>query len=192
MGSVSSLVQSGVMHAGYGIAHRANVRDREYLGNFESITGWTALSNDTTGIATDLSHILGTVSLEFDKVDGTDDKVYAGIAQTITAVDCSRFIATDYVSSAVYIADKTNVTYAFVRLGTSVSHYNEWRLLAASITQATWQAFDMTLGSTEVTVVGNGWNPAAITYICVGAVFAAEANALADLRFDHCMIRSAN
>lgn len=48
--SVSSIVLSGIEVGGFGAMHVAPVQDRENIGNFESITPWTALSNDTTGL----------------------------------------------------------------------------------------------------------------------------------------------
>lgn len=121
--------------------------------------------------------MLGSYSLEFDKVDGADNKAYAGVYATIPAVDLSRFGLEDKLVSLVYIPDKTNVAYAFIRLGTSVSHYNEWRLADTAITQAIWQPFSVTLASTQVAITGNGWTPSAVTYIVVGVMFDAEANA---------------
>jgi len=135
---------------------------------------------------------LGTKSLEFDKVDGGDNELFAGVSATIPEIDLSRFGLEDKLVSAVYISDKTNVAYAFIRLGTSVSHYNEWQLADGDITQAVWQMFSMTLAATEVTVTGNGWTPSAVTYVCVGVMFDGEANALADIRFDNLAIERAN
>lgn len=170
---------------------KAIAQDREALGDFSTATGWTVLGTDTVNLATSATHIMGTTSLEFDKVDGAANTIYAGIQSTITAVNCSRFVPTDQIISSVYVSDKTNVAYAFIRLGTSVSHYNEWRLADTAITAAAWQSFGVALDACQITVVGNGWNPAAIAYISVGVAFDAEANALADIKFDHVLIESA-
>jgi hypothetical protein len=171
--------------------HVGLVQSRLMLGDFSTTTGWTALSNDTTGIATDLSHILGATSIEFDKVNGTDNKKYAGVSRTLSpSVNATHIRAHDELEFPVYISDKTNVNYAFVRIGTSVSHYNEWRLADGSITNAVWNLATIPLADTEVAVTGNGWTPSALTYLCIGVMFDAETNALADIRFDHVAIVS--
>jgi len=189
---VDPLTRSGIEVGGRGIPHSSEVHDREFIGNFNSITGWTVLNDDTSGLATDLSHILGTASLEFDKVDGAGNKTTCGIQCTLsTAVDCSRFIGSDHIETAVYVSDLTNVAYALIRLGTDASNYNEWRIDDSAMTAAVWDVLDANLNTCQVAVEGNGWNPSAITYIFVGIEFDGAANTLADIRFDHVLIRTA-
>ena len=189
--SVSTIVRSGVDLDGYGVTHVAPIVDRENIGNFESITPWTELSNDTTGLAVDLAHVLGTLSLEFDKVDGADNKVYAGVSATITSLDVSRFSAQDSLVGALYVSSVADIAYAFIRLGTSVGHYNEWRIPPNMIAPGIWQAFSKTLAETEMAITGNGWDTSAVLYVSVGVIFGAEANTLGDIRFDHLAIERA-
>lgn len=180
--------------AGLGLhtPHSSRVQDRESMGNFNAVTGWTALNTDTANLAVAPEHILGTQSIEFDKADTAANTTVAGCYVTISpAVDVRRFTALDKLQSAVFIADKTNVAYAFIELGTDASHYNEWRLDDSAITQNVWQSFSVLLNTAQATGGGNGWTPSAIAFIFVGVVFDAEANTLAGIRFDHCQIVAA-
>lgn len=166
--------------------------DREMIADCEAVAGWTALSNDTTGIAVAPEHLLGTQSLEYDKVDGADNEKFGGVYKTIASLDCSRFTAEDHLTAAFNVTSIALIDYAFIRLGTDASNYNEWRLAdTLPIVVDVWQMFDVPLAETIVAVTGNGWNPSAITYVVLGVMFDAQANALADVRWDHLMIRSA-
>lgn len=170
----------------------ALMQDREVLGDFTSATGWAALNTDTTGLTTDLAHVLGTASLEFDKVNGAANTIFSGAVKTLSpAVDCSRFCANDKLYSALYVSAIANVAYAYIRLGTDASNYNEWRLDDTEITAAVWQVFTKKLSETELTVVGNGWDPSAVAYVNVGTAHDLETDALADIRFDHLFIATA-
>lgn len=176
--------------AGTEISVSTVLPDREMIDECSSATGWAALSNDTINIATATSHVLGTKSLEYDKVNGTDDKTYGGIKKNIATVDVSRFTSRDHLTAALYISDKTNVNYAWIALG-SLGNYNMWRLADTGITNGVWTLFDVTLASSQVTVIGAGWDPSAITYVVLSVEFDLEAHALANIRWDHVMIRSA-
>jgi len=175
----------GLVHNDRSLLVGATYPDQEELGDFSATTGWTALNTDTTGLATHANHIIGTNSMEFDKVDGAANTVFGAIQRTPSpALDLSRFGANDELQSYFTVSDVTNIAYAFVRLGTDASNYNEWRLSDASITINIWQAFPIALAGCQIAVVGNGWNPAVVTWVCVGIAFDAEANALANIRWD--------
>jgi len=168
------------------IPHVSLVQDRESAVSCCTATGWTILGDDTENLAASTSHILGTQSLEFDKTDGTDNTIFAGAYNTLAcAKDMSRFCAHDELETAFYISDKTNVEYVFIRLGTDVSNYTEWRILAAAITQAVWDVHDIALSTCELVAVGAGWNPSAVQYVSLGVAFDLESRALVDIKFDH-------
>ena len=189
---VAGLARSGLNIGGFGAPHVAPVQDRENIGNFNSATGWTALSNDTTGFETDLAHVLGSHSLEFDKVDGTDGEVFAGIEATILPLDLSRFGLQDKIVSAFYVSAITDVANAFIRLGTDSSNYGYWTELdTVPIVAGVWHVFSKTLAEMNVAVTGTGWNPAATTYVAVGITFDLETDALADIRWDSLAIERA-
>jgi len=168
------------------IPHVSLVQDREVIGDFTTATGWTVLGTDTVNLAASVTHVLGTASLEFDKVDGVANTIFAGASNTLTsAVNLSRFSSHDALEVAFYVSATTDVAYAFVRLGTDVSNYNEWRIDDASITPATWDVHQLPISACELTPVGNGWNPSAVAYCSIGVAFDDEADALADIKFDH-------
>jgi len=161
------------------------VQDIELLDGMNGTTGWTVLGNDAINLATHANHVTGTASLEFDKVDGAAGTIFAGIQKTITSVDLSRYDIHSVVRTLIYVSATTNIAYAFVRLGTDASNYSQWQLVDSSITGALWQVFEVQLHSVNFTVVGTGWNQAAVTYAAVGLAFDAETDALADIKFDH-------
>ena len=166
------------------------LQDREAIGDFDTATGWTALSNDTITIAAVDTHILGTHSIEFDKVDGADNEKFAGCSCTVAA-DASRFMPSDVIECAIYVSSNVDVDYAFIRMGTDVSNYTEWRLADASLTDGAgghWSTVSIPIDGCELTVTGTGWDPSAITYLSVGVMFDLETDALADIKFDHVYI----
>ena len=170
------------------------VQDREVLGDFDSIAGWTAFNTDTTGVETEIIHCLGTASVEFDKVDGAANTRYSGACKTLSpAVDCSRFAANDKIYTAFYVSGIGNITHAYIRIGTDVTNYSEWRLLVGlPIVAGVWHVWAPALNEAVLAGQGgNGWNPAAVTYIQVGMYHDAETDALADIRFDHLFIATA-
>ena len=164
----------GLLVESHYIPHVALIRDWEDLGSFNSTTGWAAISNDTTGIEVDSVHILGTKSIEFDKVDGAANTTTAGVLNTITSVDASRFKANDHVSSAVYVSSVANIASAFIRIGTDASNYNQWTIDDSDLTAAAWTVISLTLASTDITVTGSGWDTSAITWVSVGIIHDAE------------------
>ena len=142
---------------------------------FDATTGWSALGNDTLNLATTTKHIAGTAALTFDKVNGAANTVFAGIQKTITTVNLGNISMHDLLQGSFYIPDITNVSYAFLRLGTDSSNYNEWRLPDTNLTAATFLVGSQSIGNANYAgITGNGWNPASISYIAVGVAFDAE------------------
>lgn len=183
--------QSGLSVEGRLVPHAALIRDWEDLGSFNATTGWTAISTDTTGVEVDNVHILGTKSLEYDKVNGDANTTTGGVVNTITSVDASRFKANDHVSSAVYVSSVANIASAFIRIGTDASNYNQWTIDDSALTAAAWTVISLTLASTDITVTGTGWDSSAITWVSVGTIHDLETDALADVRWDHLALTTA-
>jgi len=166
-----------------------HIQDREDIGNFNSVTPWTILGNDTDNLSVAPEHIYGTGSLQFDKVDGLAGTVFAGASCTITSLDLSRFTAMDQLCASIYVSDDTNVAYARVRMGTAAGHCNEWQFDDAVLNGATaWNFVHVPLGEGATAGVGNGWDMSAIVYLEVAVAFDGEANALAELRWDHLQV----
>jgi len=160
--------------------------DQEDIGLFDTAADWTAVDADTVNVASEPHHITGSAAIEFDKVNGVPGTVFAHVYRTFApALDLSRFGPDDEIQAYLNVPNIANVAYAFIRLGTDVSNYTEWRLADASIAAGTWQAFHIALaGSTAAGLTGNGYDLSAIAYAEVGVAFDAAANALADILWD--------
>ena len=155
------------------------------LDSMNVVTGWAALGNDTLNLATTKKHVLGTDALEFDKVNGDANTVFAGIEKTITTIDLGGPSPHDLIQTALYLSVLTNVDYAFVRLGTDASNYNEWRISGDSLTAGVFETLLFNIGDASYDgIAGNGWNPSAVSYAAIGIAFDAETNTLAGIVFD--------
>lgn len=163
---------------------RTQAQQHKHIDECEAITGWTVLGNDTTSLATTTNHVFETVALEFDKVDSADNTVFAGIQKTITSIDVTAYHkGGGFILYSIYLSSLTDVDYVFIRLGTSSSNYNEWRIDVDDLVSG-WNLCRFISGQPN-TKLGNGWNSAAVTYITVGAAFNAESDTLADIAVDH-------
>jgi len=149
-----------------------------HQGEFASEAGWTILGDDTANLTSDVTHVLGTKSLEFDKANGGDNTKLAAVYRTI-AWDWTGIRPTDYLMAGVYCSALTLVDYAFIRIGTDASHYAEYQFPDTSM-QAGWSLFNVAIGApTSQTGNGPAWD--ALTYILVGVAFDAETNLLGDI-----------
>lgn len=155
------------------------------LDEMDSTSGWTVLGNDTTTLATSSNHILGSASLSFAKVDGAANTIFAGIQKTITAVDLGDVSPHDLFQVPSYVADEADISYAFIRIGTDSSNYNEWRIDGANLTGGDWEILVFNIGDASFSgSTGNGWDQTAITYIAVGYAFNSQTDTLAGILFD--------
>jgi hypothetical protein len=152
----------------------------------DATTGWTALNTDTTGVATDLDHVMGTTSLEFDKVDGAANTIFGVVQKTLTSTNYSYMVENGGMFTySLNVSSLTDIAYCLIRVGTSASHYNEWRVDDSELVTG-WQVLRFNVDTPDTAGnTGNGWNPSAVTYVAVGCAFDLESNALADLRVDH-------
>lgn len=163
----------------------SNIEQHHVFDSFNATTGWSVLNDDTTNLATTSKHLVGTSALTFDKANGTANTIFAGIQKTLSSVNLGDVSMHDLLQGAFYIPSLTNVAYVFLRLGTDSSNYNEWRLPDTALTEATFLVGSSAVGDANYAgITGNGWNPAAITYIAVGAAFDNQTDTLAGLVFD--------
>jgi hypothetical protein len=149
---------------------------------------WVVLSDDTDNLTTDVKHVLGTHSLEFDKVNGAGNTVFAGVQATGLDVDASRFLQFDRVEATFQVSSVADVVSVRVRLGTDASNYNEWTMPWVGILTGVWNVLSMKLR--ESTVVGNGWDPVHVKYGAFVVEFGAETDALADVLLDSVVVRA--
>lgn len=160
------------------------------LDNCNALTSrgetWAALNNDTTGLATDLDHVYETASLEFDKVDGAANTIFACITKVLETFDIDKWVAggVGFLLWSLNVSSLTDVAYAFIRLGTSASHYNEWRVDDSEL-ETGWNSLRVAISDPDTGgATGNGWDSNAVTYIAIGVAFDAAGNTLADIRVD--------
>ena len=157
------------------------------LGEMESVTGWTVLGTSTDNLVAAASpHAWGVNCVEFDKKSGAT--VYAGAYRTV-AFDLRLWNPEDRIC---WLANPdtadNNMVASIVRLGTSSSHYSEWRFAVGSMTASRFNLCSAKLG--DVYVTGNGWNPAVVTYMAVGFLFTNITDALDPLHIDQVYLRS--
>ena len=166
------------------------IPDRQAIGNFEDSTTWTALNDDVANLNNSNSHILGSSSLAFDKVNGTANSTVAVVESTIAEIDLRRFMQNAKILSALRVSSVSKILTVFIRIGTDSSNYNQWIFSVSGLLANAWNELNKKLSETEVGVSGTGLNLAAVTYIAVGASFGSETDTLADIKWDNVHIVS--
>jgi len=160
----------------------------DWTSLFNATTGWTVLGTDTVNLTTDLSHVLGTKSLEFDKTDGVANTKLAAVYRAVVW-NLAGVKAEDRIVGNFFIPNKVDVDYAFVRLGTSVGAMNEWRYQDTSMIDASWNRLNVAVGDFTQTGAGIDWS--SVLYFSVGVAFDAETDALADIYWNSVGIEQA-
>jgi len=161
-----------------------------YPFRFTSASEWTALSNDTTGLAATNCRISQVGALTFAKANGADNKTYAGVYRSDLGLDLIGrpldLCPEDRIGVCFFVGATTNVAYLTVRLGTSATVYNEWKFLDSTMTGNAFNVLTLKLGNCTCygNAIATGWNPAAITYAEVAMHFDGETNELAGLVID--------
>ncbi len=155
------------------------------IDSCDSATGWAVLGNDASGLTTDLDHVEGSASLEYDAVDGAAGQRIKGIARSITSVDLTDYVESGgFISYSLNVSSTANIEYCFIRLGTSASHLNEWRVNDEDIA-AGWNALRFNVNAPATAgATGNGITWSAVLYVAVGCYHDTESDALADVRVD--------
>lgn len=164
--------------------------DRQSIGNFDDSTTWAVLNDDAANLGNSNNHILGSSSLEFDKVNGTANSTVAVVESTIVEIDLRRFVQNAKILSALRISSVSEILTAFIRIGTNSSNYNQWIFPVSGLVANAWNELSKKLSETQVSVSGAGINLAAVTYIAVGASFGTETDTLANIQWDNVHIVS--
>lgn len=186
-----TLSDSGAVGHPYGRARVMNVApldDRELFID-GAIGNWVINGNDTANLTTDPNHVLGPSSLEFDKIDGTENTVYAGVKRAnpqSTLYDCSRFLGDATLQIRIKIPSLTDVAQVELRLGTDTSNYQLWSWADTALPANAWTELFARLDAG--TIVGTGWNPSDIRYAALLVKFDAETDTLADILVDYVLI----
>jgi hypothetical protein len=162
------------------------------LEHCNTTTGWTVINDDTANLTTDLNHVYGTASLEFDKVNGAGDTVFCGVQKTLDRELNANDYLTDgggFVLWSMYFSSIAQLDYAWIRLGSDSSNYNEWRVQDDALTGAAWNNMRAPLSKPDATA-GNGWDSLSVWYIAIGAAFDVQNQTLSDIYADFPLINS--
>lgn len=156
------------------------------LGNFELDTTWAVVNDDAGVITNKNSHVEGIKSISFDKLNGTANTTKAIIESTIESVDIRRFSQEARIVSSIHVSALTDIVDVFIRLGVDNTNYSQWTFLVADLTGgAIWELLSKKFYQVDWAVIGNGMNPASITYIAVGVTFNSETNTLTGIGWDN-------
>ena len=168
-------------------------QDRAELGDFSTSGSWTILNTNTTGLASTANHVLRTGSVGFEKANATTDQDQEAGIYSAVDLNLTRFTGAANVEVAFHTtaAATTEVSYAFVRLGTDASNYNEWQIPKASLTGVDAWTFHTVALYTSQNVTGNGWDPSQVSYLAVGYRFDTTARTLAKILCDGAAITNA-
>jgi len=144
---------------------------------------WTALSDDTTNLASSALRITGKYSLEFDKANGSANGTIAGASRAVKLnLDESSMQVHDKIQWSLYLSALTNVASCYVKIGTDASNNMQWTIADTALNTG-WTVCTGVVGEPSA-VNGTGWDPTNITYMEVGVVFDLETNTLADIKVD--------
>jgi hypothetical protein len=150
-------------------------------------TGWTVLGNDTVNLAAVTTRrVRGDYALEFDKTNGDADTKLAGAYRTVDLDLTANSYAGDSIGWYVYVSAITDVDYTFLRIGTSSSHYVEYRVCVNCLTAGRFEHVSKPLSAGLTT--GNGCDWSNVDYLAVGVAFRIESDALADIAVDNIAI----
>ena len=158
------------------------------LADTDLVTGWTGWTNDTTGLAAITTHVIGTKSIQFDKVNGAANTIIGAIQKSIEPVSLVPLLLEGgYVAWCLWVSALTDIANTFLRLGTDASNYNEWLVDDGDMVAGTgaWQAHRVDICAPNGTAAGVGWDPTNIRWLCVGCTFDGEDDALADMLVDN-------
>lgn len=156
--------------------------DTRILDNCQSVTDplWTVLGNDTTNLAVVRRAVSGKYAIEFDKANGAANTTTAGAYRTLDNVSLDPWAPHSEIAWHVYLSTIANVDYSFVRIGTSASHYVEYRVYDTHLNDGKYTHCHVPLHLWD-SKTGNGVDWSDIQYLVVGVVFDAETDTLADI-----------
>lgn len=155
------------------------------IDEMDVTTDWSVLGDDTTNLVLSTNHVLGTKALSFDKANGTDNTIFAGIQKTLSSLDLGVPSPHDLLQTVIYLSDISNVEYVFIRLGTDSTNYNEWRIGVDNLSAGEYEILAFALGDPSFAGnTGNGIDWGAITYVTVGVAFDLQSRTLSGIIFD--------
>lgn len=162
------------------------------IDGMEDHTSWTALSDDTDNKADSTVCVRGDGAVTFDKVDGADNKVWAGGHKTLSsALNLETGIDPwNYLTWYCYVPDLTDVASAWIRLGIDATNYLEYAVPDTDLTALQFTCCRIPLYAFTGTA-GTACPLNSVLWIAFGVSFDAAGDALAGLIVDHISIQPA-
>lgn len=159
---------------------------RRWIHHCKSITSpaLAAADTDCDNVALAAPSMMGSASVNFDKVNGAANTLFARVVGTPEyTIDWVSSFRDENVNIywLIDIPTLTNLAYSFVRLGDSASAYYEWRYADSSHVAGKFVVAYANFWEAYVTGSPTLANP---TYLCFGAAFDGETNTLADMLMD--------
>ena len=161
-----------------------------HLAEMSVHTNWTAIDDAADTLATSLNHVIGTGAVSYNKADGTAH-TFGGIYDVVTSMDLRAYHKNEgFITCSFRLpstGDYANCDFFAIRLGTDATNYNEWRISyndGDGFLANEWQTAKLRIMEPS-TYAGNGWNPAAVTYVAVGFGFDNEDDEVAAILVDH-------
>ncbi len=172
-----------------GVEWGVDVSDRRLIivSDFEDHTDWTVLSDSTTNKADNTTHVTGASAVSFDKAAAGE--TYAGITDTINALNLSEFAGQGVLNLHVYLSTIADVVSVEIRLGTDAANQNIWIKPVIDLF-AGWNMISIPLGACQADL-GNGWDDAAVTFATVLVNFGAAGDTLVGIIVDMLSVQSA-
>ena len=167
--------------------HELRTRDQRAIDiqNCNDYTDFTAFNSDTNNLADSLNHVFGSGAVSFDKVNGAANTVFGAITASVSNLNISDiFEDGSFVNMLLYVTSTADISYAFIRLGTDGSNYNEWRWDGTSLNSGEWNILRQPTAHPN-SYAGNGWDSTDIQYLCVGVALNAETDTLSGIIVDH-------
>lgn len=167
--------------------HELKTRDQRAvdIANCNNASVFTVLGNDTTTLADTADHVFGKGAISFNKADGSDNTVFAGVKQSFVSIDLSEtFESGAFVGIGCKLPTLTAVDYVFCRLGTDASNYNEWTWPASTLSAGQWMPLRSPTNQ-PASYAGTGWQTTDLKYNAFGVAFTSVGATATGIKFDN-------
>ena len=167
--------------------HEIKTRDQRMIdiSNCNNASIFATLGDDTVNLTDTSDHVFGRGAIVFDKVDGTDNTLFAGVDDSFTAKDITnQFESGAFVGVGCKLPTVAGVDYVFNRLGTDNANYNEWTWPASTLTAGQWMALRSPTNQ-PASYAGAGWVTSAVGYNAFGVAFTSIGATATGIKFDN-------
>ena len=164
------------------------------LDSCESLSDpdWSVLGDDTTNPGYDLVPVMGKRTMKFDKANGGDDTVHAGMSREFVSLDLGNVTLLDEIAWFLKVSAKTAIAYTWIRMGTDSSNYVEWRYDDSDLlTDGEYTFCHVPLYAHAAASASGATNFKDIKYLAAGVAFDAQTDTLSDIALGGiCIVRA--